>query len=278
MTARKQIWDGTIPVRVILAANETRNRRSVDYLLRARRCSYLPLYLPQILKYFARLLNDPEDSQSWNWWFEFEQVPVRWNWPIGLSFDIMTGYDPSNTAENSLSHLPWTLTLHRKDYPADYILKLEDEQTVMDYWLNQTKAACCMRDGNSRAILNLSKSDTISFWNSVKHHSFDEYWSFVDRLFSNKSEIKYLPVKVYLPGGNRVVHLTTSSYSGDLPTTLGMALSENFPDLFPSKRTCILARPLVHGVILALSTPLLELVQEAMFPDGYLHVGVVMMC
>jgi autophagy-related protein 5 len=282
MPIRKQIWDGTIPIRIILASNETRSNEPVEYLLKAHRCSYLALYIPKVLRYFAKFLNDPSDAESWNWWFEFEQVPARWNWPVGLSFDMMTGLDPLSPDSAGATCLPWTLTLHRKDFPVEYILRLEDEATVMDYWLNQTKESCCLRDGNSRAVMNLSKSDTIELWDSVRNHSYDAYWSSVDKMQTANSEMKNVPLKVYLPGGNRVVHVVVTPNRGSeesqQPTTLGMALSDQFPELFPSKRTCILARPVLHGVVPSLTVPLRELLQEAMFLDGFLHVGIVMMC
>lgn len=59
--------------------------------------------------------------------------------------------------------------------------------------------------------------------------------------------------------------------------TVGSALNFKIPQLFPSKRTCILARPMIHGVEIPLSVPLLELIQEALYPDGFLHVSIVMM-
>lgn len=280
MPIRKQIWEGTIPIRVILARNETRNEECVEYLLKAHRSSYIALYLPKILQYFSRFLNDPTDSNSWNWWFEFEQVPVRWNWFVGLSFDMLTGLDPLSV-DNSVSGLPWTLVLHRKEFPVNYILRLENESTVMDYWLNQIKEACCVKDGNSRAIMNLSKPDTIALWESVLNHSFDTYWASVDKMLSGPtSGIKAIPLKVYLPGGNQVVHIVVPPSREEDETqytTLGMALSNQFPELFPSKRTCILARPVLHGVVPSLTAPLVELLQEAMFVDGFLHIGIVMM-
>lgn len=62
-----------------------------------------------------------------------------------------------------------------------------------------------------------------------------------------------------------------------LVQTVGSLLNMRLPELFPSKRTCILARPIVHGVEVPLSVPLLELIQEACYADGFVHLSIVMM-
>lgn len=89
------------------------------------------------------------------------------NWPIGLSFDLLTGLDPSKCPDDHMEFVPWTLILHRKEYPKDLILSLVDKSTILDYWLNQIKEASYVRYGNSKAIMNLSKDDTDSLWKSV---------------------------------------------------------------------------------------------------------------
>lgn len=64
--------------------------------------------------------------------------------------------------------------------------------------------------------------------------------------------------------------------AGD-PHTIGTALHLFVPELFPSQRVAVLARPVLHGVVLAMNTPLMELMQEAVYPDGFLHVSLAMM-
>ena len=38
-----------------------------------------------------------------------------------------------------MEFVPWTLILHRKEYPKDNILSIVDKSTIKDYWLNQIK-------------------------------------------------------------------------------------------------------------------------------------------
>jgi autophagy-related protein 5 len=57
------------------------------------------------------------------------------------------------------------------------------------------------------------------------------------------------------------------------PQTLGMSLNALLPTVFPSRRTAIHARPILHGAPVPLSAPLEELVREAAYPDGWIHLS-----
>jgi autophagy-related protein 5 len=167
---RKRIWNGTIPVIIVLDKNESRGSVTPFYLLRCHRTSYFPLYLPKVLAYFKKDLNDPDLASSLSWWLDFEDVPIRWNWPIGLSYDLMAGVDPDAPAEG---YQPWTLTLHYKNYPKDYILAL-GAGVWAEYWLNQIKEACYIREGTAKSVMDLSKEDTSTLLKSVQHRKLYE--------------------------------------------------------------------------------------------------------
>jgi autophagy-related protein 5 len=49
------------------------------------------------------------------------------------------------------------------------------------------------------------------------------------------------------------------------------------PALFPSTRVETIAKPVLHGIVLRLNTPLLELMYDAIYPDGFLHIALIMM-
>ncbi|CAN6607429.1 autophagy protein 5 [Trichomonascus vanleenenianus] len=278
---RELIWNGTIPIKVTLAGNESRSPDKQEYLLTVPRNSYISIYLPQILAYFRPSLNDPHNADKHDWWFDFEGVPVRWNWPVGLSYDLLTGLDPTQAAEEKNdSHLPWALELHHKNYPKDYILGYESIDSLRDYWLNQSKEACYLRDGNAKAIMNMSKDETDELWESVKAHRFATFWSITDRrlLPNTATNLRYVPVKVYLPVTNKMLQRLIRPTLEDKrePQTVGTALHEHLTELFPSRRTCIRARPLIHGIVIPLQAPLAELLAQCMFVDGFLHVSIVM--
>lgn len=120
-------------------------------------------------------------------------------------------------------------------------------------------------------------------------------------LYAQGTPLRHIPLKIYLPsssspsvadessssshtrpvsGGHlRVVQsLITPTASGTRePQTLGSALHMLLPALFPSRRTPILAKPVLHGCVVPMGAPVEELLRHAAYLDGWLHLGVVMM-
>lgn len=67
-----------------------------------------------------------------------------------------------------------------------------------------------------------------------------------------------------------------SFHTGE-PITVGAVLRTMVPELFLSTRANRIAKPVLHGIVVPLNTPLVELLKEASYPDGFLHVAVAMM-
>ena len=59
--------------------------------------------------------------------------------------------------------------------------------------------------------------------------------------------------------------------------TLGTALHALLPSLFPSRRTPILAKPVLHGGVVPMAAVLEDLIRGAAYLDGWLHLGVMML-
>lgn len=117
--------------------------------------------------------------------------------------------------------------------------------------------------------------------------------------------IRHVPMKIYLPtsasqgtsqtipegtseddaaaasgkaGHIRVVQsLIPLRLPSKQPQTLGTALNNVLPSIFPSRRSPLLAQPVLHGAVAPMSANLEELGRAAGFGDGFLHVAVVMM-
>lgn len=108
--------------------------------------------------------------------------------------------------------------------------------------------------------------------------------------------IRHVPIKIYLPtsanpsaddtiaeeaqqaGHIRVVQsLIPLQISSRHPQTLGTALNDTLPSLFPSRRNPLLAQPVLHGVVVPMSALIEELGKAAAYPDGFLHVAIAML-
>lgn len=61
------------------------------------------------------------------------------------------------------------------------------------------------------------------------------------------------------------------------PQTIGTALNQIIPTLFPSRRSPLLAQAVLHGAVLPLGASVEELIRATTYLDGWLHIAVVMM-
>lgn len=104
------------------------------------------------------------------------------------------------------------------------------------------------------------------------------------------AEVKHIPLKIYLPsaasdddetsttpGHLRVVQgLIPPQVTARQSQTLGTALNNLIPSLFPSRKMPLLAQPVLHGAIVPLSISLETLSEIGAYADGYLHMTVTM--
>ncbi|KAK6530035.1 autophagy protein 5 [Orbilia ellipsospora] len=297
---RRAVWDGSVPFRVLLDPSECRIFDKADvYYFQANRVAYLPFYLPRIYKFFEDFLIDKTVATMENAWFEVDNAPLRWHWPIGLIYDFYTALDPTKAPtspptnhdrpgsphppdlEPSVPQLPWTITLRFASYPHDLLTTLTPTSTH-DAFINTIKEADFARNGTAKAAMSLSPADTRQLFASLQDHDFDGFWGVSDKMLNHSgSSVRSVPIRVYNPETGQVIQGTVpvkqpGTIRGE-PHTLGTALNSLVPILFPSKRSVVLARPVMHGIVLPLSVPLLELMREAMYPDGFLHITLAMM-
>lgn len=108
-------------------------------------------------------------------------------------------------------------------------------------------------------------------------------------LYAQGAPLRHIPLKLYLPsspsaaeplsGHLRVIQSLVTPYlhaTGE-PQTLGTALHGLVPALFPSRKTPIHAKPVLHGAVVPMSSPVEALLTQAAYLDGWLHLGLVMM-
>ena len=252
-------------------------------------------------------------------WFSFEEVSLKWHYPLGLLYDLFSGAAPSqapgadaedrNASEDSGQTLPWRLILHFTDWPAEQLINLDAEGKVLhDAFINSVKEADFLRNGTAKGIMSLSKDDSTRLWNAVQartcqvptvEYTNSDHLRPIDSLstfnpilqkllYAQGAPLRHIPMKIYLPssptaseptsGHLRVVQpLITPTISGSRePQTLGEALHTILPTLFPSRRTPILAKAVLHGAVVPMRAKVEELMKGAAYLDGWVHIGVMM--
>ena len=213
------------------------------------------------------------------------------------------------------SPLPWKLTIHFTEYPGDQLIQLDaDGRAILDSYINAVKEADYIRNGTARTVMSMSKEDSDNLWLSVQRRELillsehrSETNACIDdlKLFNSVNnkllnppglELRHAPLKIYLPtSANQTASDTISEemrQAGHIrvvqsliplqlptrqPQTLGTALHSVLPTIFPSRRSPVFAQPVLHGAVVPLAAPIGDLSRAAAYPDGFLHVAVVML-
>ncbi|OJJ46881.1 hypothetical protein ASPZODRAFT_131780 [Penicilliopsis zonata CBS 506.65] len=314
---QQAIWEGRLPLEIVLAPSESRVYDKTDpYLISYHRISYLPSLLPRLHAFFSSSLIDPS-SQPHEGWFSFENVPLKWHYPVGLLYDLYAGAEPASKGGGGLDEsdaqatLPWRLTVHFCDWPHEDLVQLDAAGMVMnDAFINSVKEADFLRNGTAKGIMSLSKEDSSGLWEavSVDLPSFRRISNIL--LPPTNQPFRNVPIRIFLPlppdtgapslkvfqsplSPSIAVSNMTASHLGlsltlsmarhnsnNSPSTqsqtVGTALHALLPNLFPSRRTPVLANPVLHGAVLPMSAPVEEVVRCSAYGDGWAYIVVRM--
>ncbi|KAF2015692.1 autophagy protein 5 [Aaosphaeria arxii CBS 175.79] len=306
---RQTIWNGSLPLEIRLHKGDCRTYDDSDpYLIQYPRLSYLGLLIHRLRAFFSNKLIYP-DVDVTDLWLEHEGVPLKWHYPLGLLYDLYSGNEPAypndatsskvDTAADDQVNLPWRLTVHFSDYPVEHLVKLDaDGKHLYDMFINSAKEADYLRNGTGRTVMSLSKEDSTQLWDSVQQHDFSLFGPINQKLLNPQGvNLRHIPIKLYLPhatssskadaaakskdkapGSLRVVQaLVTPALSSRQPQTVGTALNQIIPSLFPSRRSPLLAQAVLHGAVLPLASSVEDLLRVAAYMDGWMHIAVIMM-
>jgi autophagy-related protein 5 len=233
------------------------------------------------------LIADPATTPVFDGYFTYDSVPLKWHLPVGLLYDIYV----LSSSPDSPPPLPFKLILHFQNGSELNLISAEPA-VLHDAFINSVKEADFLRSGTAKPIMSLSAADSKALWSSVQAHDLGTYKRIYNALLP--PTFRNIPIRIYLPSGpdgeNASIKVlqahippTVSSTSlagrvvvGSTPQTLGMALRGLIPSLFPSTRTPVLARTVLHGAVVPLGSPVEELARNAAYADGWLGIVVVM--
>ncbi|KAH0346991.1 autophagy protein 5, partial [Aureobasidium melanogenum] len=306
---QKKVWAGSLPLEIRLASADCRTVDETDpYLINVPRLSYLAFLLPRLHAFFSPQLIDPSIPFQ-NAWLSFENVALKYHYPIGLLYDLFSGAAPANPEDDGTEDLeellPWKLVLRYSEFPDEQLMGLDAEGKVLrDCFVNAVKEADVIRNGKGNVYMGLSKDDSDNLWQAVQDHwlrygNTDDLAKFntVHNKLLNPpgTPLRNIPIKIYLPTAppasssgsgeaepaqasiRTVQGLVAPSSATRQPNTLGMALNQILPTVFPSRRNPVLAVPVLHGAVVPMNAPVEELMRAAAFTDGFLHVVIVML-
>ena len=186
--------------------------------------------------------------------------------------------------------------------------------TVNDAFINSVKEADFLRSGSAKPIMSLNAIDSKLLWSSTENSDLTAYARIHAGLLPRDTPWRNIPLRVYLPsaageedveitppsenetkvksniqGQIKVIQSQISPYiptslsttsqirfptSQSTPQTIGTALHSLLPSLFPSRRTPIIAKPLLHGAVVPMNAVLEEVASKACYADGWVNIVV----
>jgi len=257
------IWEAKLPISFLLSPDEVSAVNGPEpFYLMVPRLHYFPLVTEKVRKHFAQFIK-PE-SQNKEMWLEYNGVPIKWHYPIGLWFDLYAASDLT---------LPWPINVHFEEFPETKILRCTSKDAIRSQFMSTIKEADALKH-KGNVINSMQEKDHHQLWAGFQTDRFDQFWSINKKLMeSNPGEgFRYIPIRFYTTDSPLLQRLVRpfDDITGTW-TTLQDVLMELFPRItFNSKQVTI------HGIPPPLDTPLQWLSEHLSYPDNFLHIALTM--
>ncbi|KAF8976965.1 autophagy protein 5 [Entomortierella lignicola] len=275
----KVIWDGSIPIQFTWDKAEAAavgSNAVESFFFEAPRCSYFSLLTSHVRKHFVDMALHfiGDDAEVW---YDYGGTPLKWHYPIGLLYDIH-GLQASAGKGANGSLLPWKVTVHFQNYPADKLIKSQAIDSCQDYFMSMIKEADYLRNGSTNKVMRMSKSDQTQLWDGLSSNNYDRFWNMNHKLMLNDGVMaRNIPIRIYLPDNNPVIQEPVSPVDeNNQPKTLRQILHQSLPDLFPLVETGPpTASAMIHGITPNLDTSAIWASQNMSYPDNFLHFVII---
>jgi len=282
-----EIWNGKLPVEFSLAADEviTLDQPKPVYLL-VPRVNYFPVVSEKAKRYFISYI---DQSQAQEMWFEYDRIPLKWHYPIGVLFDVLVSSDEC---------LPWQITVHFKNFPEDALMSAKNLDAVETAFMQVVKEADQLKH-RGNVINSMQRKDHKQLWNGLINDRFEQFWTVNRRLMENCGEdaIKYIPFRLYLPRNSpdptnsppnaiapifmqRLCEPFRSSDEAEngskmaengAKMTLGDLMRKFAGEFSDSSKFRVIS----HGILVPFETPMLYMCLNLHYPDNFLHLCIV---
>ncbi|KAJ1878930.1 autophagy protein 5 [Coemansia sp. RSA 1722] len=186
----QRIWDGMIPIELQLAASDAIELLASAVLPEPFQTFYMLIprvsYFPFVTSKIKERWLDPMFALSGNntrnnnndvikeheLWFEYRGQALKWHYPVGLLYDMLV----SDVAKGQ-PELPWSLTLHVRKFPTTKLVPGPSVQSMKDMFMAMIKESDFIRNGSTKRVMDLAKSDQMQFLEGLETHSFEKYYA-----------------------------------------------------------------------------------------------------
>lgn len=256
----REVWDGRLPVCFQLAPAEVHTMQQPDdYYLMVPRQTYFPLVSDKVKKHFARYIQP--DLQDAELWLEFNGMPLKWHYPVGVLFDLCA-YD---------SLLPWNITVRFQRFPENELLHCSSREVVESHFMTAIKEADALKH-RSHIINGMQKKDHNQLWQGLQNDKFDQFWMVNRKLMEHVNDelFRYIPFKVYqLEKPFRQKLFRPANDTKELLTLEDLIL-DVLPEWNSSEGHIV-----IQGIEVPMETPVQWLSEHFSHPDNFLHICIV---
>jgi len=267
-----KVWEGTIPCLVHLAEEDASDPSNppAPFCIMLPRQTYLPLASEKIKKHFSPHLKITDNSTP-DLWFSCNGTKLRWHYPVGLLFDLLSRF----SEDDQSSSLPWKLTVHFSQFPLKEIMPCNKREVVQSLFLAQVKEADQVKH-LGKVMSQMQAKDHTQLFLGLAAHKFEQFWAINRRLMvveegQQGEGFRHLPLKVYTGLWKVNQKLVAPCHQTEGEDSKALVLE----DLVTEFNLSPVSRFLIQGIFPSPDTPLLWLVRHLAHPDNFLHVVVL---
>jgi len=288
----RELWQSRLPIRFILSDEDlsrvNRSELPEPLYLMLQRQNYFPCIIEKIQKYYSTYfrenLNETTNNINLaNLWLEYESIPLKWHYPIGVLYDLYT-----SSVSSTSSHLPWQITVHLSKFPEGEIIRFPDKESIEAHYMSTLKEADALKH-KGQIIGDMQKRDHKQLWNSLVQDKYDAFWNINNKLMSYTENIqyfRYIPFRIYILDKPFIQKLFSPFHSEEekfmtLYDLLHFALNHEAKcEQMANERRILNTNPddyqvIIHGIKPSLQTPVQWLSEYFSYPDNFLHICLV---
>ena len=157
--AIKLSWEGKIPVCFSMDASDCSKFLVPDpFFAMIPRRLYFPMVMDKALNHFE---SDAATFDPARIWLEWNGVPLKWNYPVGLLYDVCQSLTPNGGS----TVFSITIRFH-KNFPEDEVLFWPKVEDVEIFFMSTIKEADAIKHRSS-VMSSLHKRDYQQLWSSL---------------------------------------------------------------------------------------------------------------
>jgi len=288
----RELWQSRLPICFILSDEDiskvNRSELPEPLYLMLTRHSYFPCIIDKIHRYYSTYfkenVNDTINNVNLaNLWLEYESIPLKWHYPIGVLYDLYT-----SSSSSTSSHLPWQITVHLSKFPESELIRFPDKESIEAYFMSTLKEADALKH-KGQIIGDMRERDHKQLWNSLLQDKYDGFWNINNKLMSytdNLQYFRYIPFRIYILDKPFIQKLFSPFDSDEekwmtLNDLLHFTLNHEAQCELSANEKRILNTNIddyeiiIHGVQPPLHTPLQWLSEHFSYPDNFLHICLI---